>query len=513
MGVLTINDIRILFCKPIAEVDEYVSKIRYLLETIDACRSQSCQSLAFLLDCIDENSLNDKCDSYQNLVHFFVENKETKKTHHNAIPGNVSFIGNQKKFIYSIKENVLDLYPNSLLSRQSHDAEVVDCNGFVYVDCDETYLGTVINTLSGYPINLEGQTIDELMSLKQAFIDLNISVPSKIDCQIEKQKKKQINESYYQDMITSFQKQIGFILKNLDNMQQRSPSNISMFHEITSFTPILSSTPLSSSLTKSPILQKRPFSSGFPTSSTTTETSSCLNTSQDISESPSEGFSGLFCRTQSSSISGSPSNVMLTLNTELSSISPRNIQKQHSSLLTEDLFQYIYKWLGNKTEWYPIYIGSRDGFTASTFHRLCDNHGEALVIIKTKNNNSTCLFGGYTSTGWKPKCGTFQFGIYDPKAFLFSLQNPYNIPPTLFPTVNNNYLQLEYDINSGPIFSLGLYIKDRCNQHNMNFVYVNEKEPIYGYNDTYGASLFVNTGKKKDKNYFKVDEIEVLTRN
>ena len=54
-----------------------------------------------------------------------------------------------------------------------------------------------------------------------------------------------------------------------------------------------------------------------------------------------------------------------------------------------------------------LYRGSRDGFKASDFHRLCDNKGETLVIIKSTDNY---IFGGYTSinwesTEWNGQCG------------------------------------------------------------------------------------------------------------
>jgi len=37
---------------------------------------------------------------------------------------------------------------------------------------------------------------------------------------------------------------------------------------------------------------------------------------------------------------------------------------------------------------------SRDGFTAPDFHRLCDNKGPAVTIIKVKENGK--LIGGYS---------------------------------------------------------------------------------------------------------------------
>src|SRR5438309_5894336 len=59
--------------------------------------------------------------------------------------------------------------------------------------------------------------------------------------------------------------------------------------------------------------------------------------------------------------------------------------------------------------------GSRDGFTPSDFHRLCDNKGPTVTIIKVKNTGQ--LIGGYNPSSWKSNGG------YESAdgAFIFSL--------------------------------------------------------------------------------------------
>jgi len=42
--------------------------------------------------------------------------------------------------------------------------------------------------------------------------------------------------------------------------------------------------------------------------------------------------------------------------------------------------------------------GSRDGFTPGDFHRLCDNKGPTVTIIKVKGNGK--LIGGYCPISW-----------------------------------------------------------------------------------------------------------------
>ena len=71
-------------------------------------------------------------------------------------------------------------------------------------------------------------------------------------------------------------------------------------------------------------------------------------------------------------------------------------------------------WLGNsKKEVDLLYRATRDGFNSQTFHRLCDNKGPTITLVR--DNHGRC-FGGYTSTHWSSS-GSYQ---YDNAAFMFS---------------------------------------------------------------------------------------------
>src|SRR5439155_10291546 len=59
--------------------------------------------------------------------------------------------------------------------------------------------------------------------------------------------------------------------------------------------------------------------------------------------------------------------------------------------------------------------GSRDGFTPGDFHRLCDNKGPTVTIIKVKGNGK--LIGGYNPISWHNQ-ETYERGS---RSFLFSL--------------------------------------------------------------------------------------------
>ena len=46
-----------------------------------------------------------------------------------------------------------------------------------------------------------------------------------------------------------------------------------------------------------------------------------------------------------------------------------------------------------------IYRASRDGWSSSTFHALCDNKGPTVTVVKSGDN----IFGGYTEQSWDGK--------------------------------------------------------------------------------------------------------------
>src|SRR2546421_12204947 len=62
--------------------------------------------------------------------------------------------------------------------------------------------------------------------------------------------------------------------------------------------------------------------------------------------------------------------------------------------------------------------GSRDGFTPSDFHRLCDNKGPTITVIKVQNTGQ--LVGGYTPAAWHSSAGQYEKAV---GTFIFSLGN------------------------------------------------------------------------------------------
>ena len=63
-----------------------------------------------------------------------------------------------------------------------------------------------------------------------------------------------------------------------------------------------------------------------------------------------------------------------------------------------------------------IYQGSRDGFTASDFHRKCDYRGPTVSLFKSNEGH---VFGGFTKVSWTSP--TEEMFRKDPDSFLFLL--------------------------------------------------------------------------------------------
>lgn len=91
--------------------------------------------------------------------------------------------------------------------------------------------------------------------------------------------------------------------------------------------------------------------------------------------------------------------------------------------------------------WFIIF---RDGFGASDFHQHCDNKGPTLTIIQEQNGY---LFGGYISLSWQsPDKAEYK---WDRSAFIFTLSNPHNIPPTKYIPSKQAFCN---SVNYGPHF-------------------------------------------------------------
>jgi len=155
-----------------------------------------------------------------------------------------------------------------------------------------------------------------------------------------------------------------------------------------------------------------------------------------------------------------------------------------SNVLSFQLQQILIEWLGNQKRTLKLlYQGSRDGYRATNFHQKCENKGATITIIKSSSGH---LFGGYTSQSWDSS-GNYKS---DPLAFIFTLTNPFDIPPTKFPIQqagNAIHARMEYDdMTAGNIWS-------RATEFNLSNRYApytlrTEKIPKNQYNPDFGPT-------------------------
>jgi hypothetical protein len=71
---------------------------------------------------------------------------------------------------------------------------------------------------------------------------------------------------------------------------------------------------------------------------------------------------------------------------------------------------------------YRIFTTKTNGFACAEFHKLCDNNGPTLILIKYLDR----VFGGFTTQTW---WGTSNFKRPDPLSFLFSVNESLKFPP------------------------------------------------------------------------------------
>ncbi|KAF7271972.1 hypothetical protein GWI33_015208 [Rhynchophorus ferrugineus] len=120
-------------------------------------------------------------------------------------------------------------------------------------------------------------------------------------------------------------------------------------------------------------------------------------------------------------------------------------------------------WYGHaKQTWRLIYRASSHGYSASAFHRLCDGISPTYVIVLGTRGE---ICGGFSDAAWGRPMGKSYYVAAD-RAFLFTLYNHQDLPPTQFHLVKKPYA-ICYHPDSGPIFGAGadLLISSNCNSN------------------------------------------------
>ena len=134
-----------------------------------------------------------------------------------------------------------------------------------------------------------------------------------------------------------------------------------------------------------------------------------------------------------------------------------------------------------------LYRMSRDGIEFSKFHKLCDNKGPTITLIKLENEN---ILGSYSPLAWDSKSSWKR----DPNMFIFSLTN--NTKSILNSNSNN-----------------GIYCYSECGPHNDVIRFRSDKKMkecyIYNQSKSYVDAYKIFPGDKNE-GYYKCQEIEVF---
>jgi hypothetical protein len=148
-----------------------------------------------------------------------------------------------------------------------------------------------------------------------------------------------------------------------------------------------------------------------------------------------------------------------------------------------------------------LWRGSRDGFRAEDFHRLCDGRAPTLTLISDLNGN---IFGGFTPIAWESPLWWKSKSDPSGRSFIFTLKNPHNAPVKRFSLISRRTsTAIRVRPNFGPCFGESdIVISDCCHT---------EPSHTQGFGQTYENTSGIEgklffTGSET----FRVKEIEVF---
>ena len=169
------------------------------------------------------------------------------------------------------------------------------------------------------------------------------------------------------------------------------------------------------------------------------------------------------------------------------------IDEVRSPLFTDDLSQLLASAAPRTT---LLYRGSRDGFTAQSFHLRCDGRPHTICVIKDDQNN---VFGGYTDVPWTSSGGSWK---HSDVSFLFRLSSEGQRNVTKFTLRGTDNKDAVYH-NSSYLCVFGgrhdIVISDNCNSNQISSCNIGK---TYHNN---GTPHILTGGRQR----FQVAEIEV----
>ncbi|GBB99735.1 hypothetical protein RclHR1_03610011 [Rhizophagus clarus] len=157
-------------------------------------------------------------------------------------------------------------------------------------------------------------------------------------------------------------------------------------------------------------------------------------------------------------------------------LKPRKSICCNSKIITKNHLPILSSWIDYKEKNYYniktmpyhfelLYRASKDGFSSTNFHKLCDNKGSTLIICKLKENGK--IIGGYNPNNWDSNDNGFYVKSED--SYLFYFNNNIILDdecddnkksfddnePIIARLANKSYDDYVYNPNCGPTFGTG----------------------------------------------------------
>ncbi len=198
---------------------------------------------------------------------------------------------------------------------------------------------------------------------------------------------------------------------------------------------------------------------------------------------------------------------------EIEKVNYQSIILSQSSIVDQVKYDKALKeWIGDY-HMKLLYRASEHSFTAESFHKLCDDKGPTLTIIKSSDG---WIFGGFTTQSWSG-CIFIVFlskvlGEYkgDAKAFIFTLKNPHGIAPTRLMKRKDCFEAIKCNPFYGPLFGNGfaICIRNNCNKEKSCSI-SSSNNSGYMCDLSFNPSMFVSTNTTEGDALFSVLDYEV----
>jgi hypothetical protein len=170
------------------------------------------------------------------------------------------------------------------------------------------------------------------------------------------------------------------------------------------------------------------------------------------------------------------------------SIDSRIIRIQHAELISKWIDRLeITDEVKNQYEFKLILRGSRDGFSPSKFHEICDNQSHTITIIKVKDSSE--ILGGYNPSIWE----SFSSFKTTKDSFIFSFKDKDSIENFILSRVESSLFAIYNDFDFGPTFGFDdLKLRGNDFSHNRNNCRISVYEkPIREASDETSDFFFV----------------------